>query len=346
MSQVTVRAVLFGEADPGAAVAATPAWGTVLSGLGGVLATLSPPGQATLVGEVTRAVGGLLNLDVVDVLVGGWRKHRSLRAAAERTKANPGTTEQVELASHRITTTHRPYLDIAVNGAKVATVHFDLGLTLDLEVMVARGVAGPAGDHPGRSMHGHRRDRLRGSADRLASGRARPAPGAATGRGHPAARRGPASGRRSFVTLPHRCSYTGGVTSPDSAIVAPSLLAADFSVEAARLVEGTADWLHVDIMDHVFVPNRTIGLPEVQALRKATTIPFDCHLMIVEPEQWATRYAEAGADTVTFHAEAPSDPVALARDIRAAGARPGSRSTGTPRSSRTWSCCRTSTCCW
>ena len=113
------------------------------------------------------------------------------------------------------------------------------------------------------------------------------------------------------------------MTTPEPALVAPSLLAADFSVEAARLVDGAADWLHVDIMDHVFVPNRTIGLPEVQVLRKATTVPFDCHLMIVEPEQWAPRYAEVGADTVTFHAEASADPVALARDIRAAGARPG-----------------------
>jgi len=113
------------------------------------------------------------------------------------------------------------------------------------------------------------------------------------------------------------------VTTPEPALVAPSLLAADFSVDAARLVDGAADWLHVDIMDHVFVPNRTIGLPEVRKLREATTIPFDCHLMIVEPEQWAPRYAEVGADTVTFHAEASADPVALARDIRAAGARPG-----------------------
>ena len=136
MSQVTVRAVLFGDSDPGAAVAATPAWGTVLSGLGGVLLTLSPPGQAQLVAEVSRAIGGLVNLDVVEVLVGGWRKHRALRASAERTKANPGGTEQVELASHRITTTHRPYLDINVNGAKVATVHFDLGLTLDVDTMI------------------------------------------------------------------------------------------------------------------------------------------------------------------------------------------------------------------
>jgi hypothetical protein len=136
VSQVSVRAVLFGEADPGAAVAATPAWRTVLSGLGGVLATLSPPGQANLVAEVSRAIGGLVNLDVVDVLVGGWRKHRALRGAAERTKIPPGGPEQVELASHRITTAHRPYLDITVNGAKLATLHFDLGLTLDVDAMI------------------------------------------------------------------------------------------------------------------------------------------------------------------------------------------------------------------
>ena len=136
MSQVTVRAVLFGDSDPGAAVAATPAWGTVLSGLGGVLLTLSPPGQAQLVAEVSRAIGGLVNLDVVEVLVGGWRKHRALHTAAERTKPSPGGTEQVELTSHQITTTHRPYLDINVNGKKRATVHFDLGLTLVVDTMI------------------------------------------------------------------------------------------------------------------------------------------------------------------------------------------------------------------
>ena len=106
-------------------------------------------------------------------------------------------------------------------------------------------------------------------------------------------------------------------------LIAPSLLAADFSPEAARVVDDVADWLHVDIMDNLFVPNLTIGLDEVVALRAVTHSPFDCHLMIVEPEQWAVRYAEAGAFNVTFHAEAAADPVALAKEVRAAGARVG-----------------------
>ena len=103
--------------------------------------------------------------------------------------------------------------------------------------------------------------------------------------------------------------------------MAPSILAADFARlgEEARAVEGTADWLHVDMMDNHFVPNLTIGLPVVQALLKATTLPLDCHLMIDDPAKWAPPYAEAGAHNVTVHAEAADDPVSVARDIRAAG---------------------------
>jgi ribulose-phosphate 3-epimerase len=110
-----------------------------------------------------------------------------------------------------------------------------------------------------------------------------------------------------------------------SLIVAPSLLAADFARlgEQARAVEGSADWLHVDVMDNHFVPNLTIGLPVVQSLRKATVLPLDVHLMIEAPERWAPGYAEAGAFNVTFHAEAADDPVALAKDLRAAGSRAG-----------------------
>jgi ribulose-phosphate 3-epimerase len=110
-----------------------------------------------------------------------------------------------------------------------------------------------------------------------------------------------------------------------SLIVAPSILAADFArlADEARAVEGAADWLHVDVMDYHFVPNLTIGLPVVQSLRKTTSLPFDCHLMIDEPVRWAVEYAEAGSYNVTFHAEACPDPVALARDLHAAGSRAG-----------------------
>jgi ribulose-phosphate 3-epimerase len=110
-----------------------------------------------------------------------------------------------------------------------------------------------------------------------------------------------------------------------SLIIAPSILAADFAHLAAeaRAVEGSADWLHVDVMDNHFVPNLTIGLPVVQSLRKATSIPFDVHLMIDDPQRWAPQYAEAGAYNVTFHAEACENPVTLAKTLRAAGSKAG-----------------------
>lgn len=107
-------------------------------------------------------------------------------------------------------------------------------------------------------------------------------------------------------------------------MIAPSILSADFARlgEEADAVTGS-DWLHVDVMDAHFVPNLTLGLPVVKSLLKATDIPLDCHLMIDDPGRWAPSYAEAGAFNVTFHAEATDDPIAVAKDIRAAGGKAG-----------------------
>jgi ribulose-phosphate 3-epimerase len=89
--------------------------------------------------------------------------------------------------------------------------------------------------------------------------------------------------------------------------IAPSLLAADFSRlkdEIQKVEAGGADMLHLDVMDGHFVPNLTIGPVVVEWVRKVTALPLDCHLMIMEPEKYVGAFADAGADSVTFHAEA------------------------------------------
>ncbi len=107
--------------------------------------------------------------------------------------------------------------------------------------------------------------------------------------------------------------------------IAPSLLSADFvrlAEEVRRVEDAGADWLHVDVMDGHFVPNLTIGLPVVEALKKVARRPLDVHIMISNPLDYARRYVEAGADVLTFHVEACAEPRAVIDVIRAAGGKP------------------------
>lgn len=92
--------------------------------------------------------------------------------------------------------------------------------------------------------------------------------------------------------------------------IAPSILSADFSEmgKAVEMLEREgADWVHCDVMDGVFVPNISFGIPMIKDIRPHTKLPLDVHLMIVNPEKYVERFADAGADIITFHPEVSSD---------------------------------------
>lgn len=106
--------------------------------------------------------------------------------------------------------------------------------------------------------------------------------------------------------------------------ISPSILAADFvNIERDLGRIGSADLVHVDVMDNHFVPNLTFGPQMVDRIQQVSALPLDVHLMIDDPDRWAPGYAELGAYSVTFHAEATTEPVALARRLRSIGARAG-----------------------
>lgn len=109
-------------------------------------------------------------------------------------------------------------------------------------------------------------------------------------------------------------------------IVAPSILSADFGNlerDIKMIDRSEAKWVHIDVMDGVFVPNISFGFPVVKSVRKATSKLLDVHLMIVEPEKYVKRFVEAGANYVTFHHEACANPRATIAEIRSVGAKAG-----------------------
>jgi ribulose-phosphate 3-epimerase len=110
------------------------------------------------------------------------------------------------------------------------------------------------------------------------------------------------------------------------ALIAPSLLSADFGNlerDVRRMDASAAAWHHVDIMDGVFVPNLSFGLPVVKAIKKAATKPLDVHLMIVDPDRYIHAFRDAGADHLTVHLEACTHLHRTLQAIRQAGMRPG-----------------------
>jgi hypothetical protein len=146
---LTTAAVLFNETEDNAvflfnktentvdALASALHEHGVLGSLGGGLKDLSRAGRDAVSGQIATAAHGLLDLDLGDLIVGGWRKYADLTAAAKRTIATPDSTEVVDLVTHRIISTHRPRVQVLVNDVNVATLRFELCIELAVKGLVA-----------------------------------------------------------------------------------------------------------------------------------------------------------------------------------------------------------------
>ncbi|MDE6451539.1 MAG: ribulose-phosphate 3-epimerase, partial [Odoribacter sp.] len=111
-----------------------------------------------------------------------------------------------------------------------------------------------------------------------------------------------------------------------STIISPSMLSADFlnlGKDVCMVNESQADWIHLDIMDGVFVPNISYGLPIVSQIKKVATKPLDVHLMIVQPERYVEAFQKAGADILTVHAEASTHLHRTIQQIKSYGMKAG-----------------------
>jgi len=135
---LTARAFMFGEAER-----APSALGHLLTERGALgvagsaLAGLSGPARTTVWNQLTASAAGLLDVDLGELLVAGWRRHTALQAAARATLANPAATEVVDLVTHRITSTHQPYLELVAAGQRVASLRFTLSLAFEIAGLVA-----------------------------------------------------------------------------------------------------------------------------------------------------------------------------------------------------------------
>jgi hypothetical protein len=134
---LTTSAFLFDDEDTGRALAQALDQHGVLGSLDNALGLVAQTTREAAGDQVAAVADGVLALDLGDLVVAGWRKQGQLAAAAERTAANPGTSELVELATHRVSSVHHPYVELLINDVRVTTVNFELDLEFEVKALVA-----------------------------------------------------------------------------------------------------------------------------------------------------------------------------------------------------------------